>query len=105
MRMSIRQANTLELSEAYAKSIEKLQQRGPWDGILPEHPYTPIRSGPITAKDVYLGYQEPKPAGPNASVQGAAFTNQFLDDMLKVARQKVEYYKANPPQTAPAARQ
>ena len=105
MRMSIRQANTLELSEAYAKSIEKLKQRGPWDGILPEHPYTPIRSGPITAKDVYLGYQEPKPAGPNASVQGAAFTNQFLDDMLKVARQKVEYYKANPLPPAPAARQ
>ena len=64
-----RQANTLELSEAYAKSIEKVKQRGPWDGILPEHPYTPIRSGPITAKDVYLGYQEPKPVGPNASVK------------------------------------
>jgi metallo-beta-lactamase class B len=95
MRMSIRQANTRELSEAYAKSIEKLKQRGPWDGILPEHPYTPIRSGPITAQDVYLGFQEPKPADPNASVQGAAFTNQFLDDMLKVARQKVESYKAN----------
>jgi metallo-beta-lactamase class B len=105
MRMSIRQANTLEMSEAYAKSIEKLKQRGPWDGILPEHPYTPIRSGPITAKDVYLGFQEPKPAGPNASVQGAAFTNQFLDDMLKVARQKVEYYKANPLPPTPAAGQ
>jgi Metallo-beta-lactamase superfamily len=105
MRMSIRQANTLELSEAYAKSIEKLKQRGPWDGILPEHPYTPIRSGPITAKDVYLGYQEPKPAGPNASVQGTAFTNQFLDDMLKVAREKVEYFKANPSPPAAAGRQ
>jgi hypothetical protein len=100
MRMSIRQANTLELAEAYANSTEKIKARGPWDGILPEHPYTPIRSGPITAKDVYLGFQQPKPAGPNASVQGAAFTNQFLDDMLKVARQKVENFKANPPAAA-----
>ena len=97
MRLTIRAANTLELSQLYAESIVKLKERGPWDGILPEHSYTPIRSGPITAKDVYLGYQEPTPAGPNASVQGAAFTNQFLDDMLTVARAKAEYFRANMP--------
>ncbi len=49
----------------------------------------------ITAKDVYLGYQEPAPAGPNASVQGAAFTDQFLNDMLTVARAKAGYFRAN----------
>ena len=96
MRLSIRQADSLALAEAYARSTEKLKQAGPWDGILPEHSYTPIRSGPITAKDVYLGQQQ-KPAGPNASVQGAAFTAKFLDDIGKVAREKAEYYKAHPP--------
>jgi glyoxylase-like metal-dependent hydrolase (beta-lactamase superfamily II) len=97
MRLSIRQANALELSEEYVKSIEKLKQRGPWDGFLPEHAFTPILRGPLTARDVYLGYQpNPKIEGPNASVQGAAFTNQFLDDVLKVAREKLEYDKANP---------
>ncbi len=104
MRLTIRAANTLELAELYAESIVKLKQRGPWDGVLPEHPYTPFRSGPITAQDVYLGYQEPSRAGPNASVQGAAFTDQFLDDMLTVAREKAEYYRANPPSPAPAGR-
>ena len=104
MRLSIRQANVLLLSEAYAQSIEKLKQRGPWDGLLPEHAFTPILRGPMTAKDVYMGYQSmPKMDGPNASVQGAAFTNQFLDDVLKVAREKFEYDKTHPmpPATIP----
>ncbi len=96
MRLTIRAANTLELSELYAESLAKLKQRGPWDGILPEHTYTPIRSGPITARDVFLGYQEPA-NGPNASVQGPAFIDQFLDDMILVAREKAEFYRANPP--------
>jgi glyoxylase-like metal-dependent hydrolase (beta-lactamase superfamily II) len=107
MRLSIRQANALELSEAYVRSTEKLKQRGPWDGILPEHAFTPILRGPLTAKDVYLGYQPaPKMDGPNASVQGAAFTNQFLDDVLRVAREKLEYDKTNPmpPGTIPGTK-
>jgi glyoxylase-like metal-dependent hydrolase (beta-lactamase superfamily II) len=107
MRLSIRQANALELSEAYVKSIEKLKQRGPWDGILPEHAFTPILRGPLTAKDVYLGYQSnPGMEGPNASVQGAAFTSQFLDDVLKVAGEKLAYDRANPmpPGTIPGTK-
>src|SRR5581483_7232660 len=96
MRLSIRQANVLLLDEAYVKSIETLIQRGPWDGLLPEHAFTPILRGPMTARDVYLGYHpSPKMEGPNASVQGKAFTNQFLNDVLKVAREKYEYDKAN----------
>lgn len=104
MRLSIRQANVLLLDEAYVSSIEKLKQRGPWDGLLPEHAFTPILRGPMTAKDVYMGYQPaPKMDGPNASVQGAAFTSQFLDDVLKVAREKLEYDKTHPmpPATIP----
>jgi hypothetical protein len=104
MRLSIRQANVLLLDEAYVNSIEKLKQRGPWDGILPEHAFTPILRGPLTAKDVYLGYQStPKMEGPNASVQGAAFTNQFLDDVMKIAREKLDYDKTHPmpPATIP----
>ena len=98
MRLSIRQANVIELDEDYVKSIETLLQRGPWDGLLPEHAFTPILRGPLTAKDVYLGYQStPKMDGPNASVQGQAFTNQFLNDVLKVAKDKLEYDKAHPP--------
>jgi glyoxylase-like metal-dependent hydrolase (beta-lactamase superfamily II) len=97
VRLSIRQANVLLLSEAYVASIEKLLQRGPWDGILPEHAFTPILRGPMTAKDVYLGYQpNPKMEGPNASVQGRAFTTQFFNDVLKVAREKLEYDKTHP---------
>ena len=97
MRLSIRQANVLELDEAYVNSIKKLKMRGPWDGLLPEHAFTPILRGPLTAKDIYMGYQStPKMDGPNASVQGAAFTNQFLDDVLKVATDKWEYDKTHP---------
>ena len=104
MRLSIRQANVLLLDEAYVASIEKLLQRGPWDGILPEHAFTPILRGPMTAKDVYMGYQPmPKMDGPNASVQGQAFTKQFLEDVLKVAKAKLEYDKTHPmpPATVP----
>ena len=53
MRLSIRQANVLLLDEAYVKSIKRLIERGPWDGLLPEHAFTPILRGPLTAKDVY----------------------------------------------------
>jgi hypothetical protein len=104
MRLSIRQANVLKLDEDYVQSMEKLIQRGPWDGLLPEHSFTPILRGPLTARDIFLGYQPmPKMEGPNASVQGAAFTNAFLNDVLKVAREKLEYDKTHPmpPATIP----
>jgi Metallo-beta-lactamase superfamily len=98
MRLSIRQANVLMLDEMYVNSMKRLIDRGPWDGILPEHAFTPILRGPMTAKDVYMGYQpNPKMDGPNASVQGKAFTDAFLHDVMKVAQDKWDYDKAHPP--------
>jgi metallo-beta-lactamase class B len=78
------------MTEAYIKSMERLKQLGPWDGYLPEHSFLSMRAAQISPKDFYLGPPAPpKPAGPNASVQGAAAVNAFFDELLKVAREKL----------------
>jgi len=78
------------MTEPYIKSIERLKALGPWDGYLPEHPFLSMRAVQISAKDFYVGPAPlPKPAGPNASVQGAAAVNGFFDQLLKIAREKL----------------
>jgi hypothetical protein len=83
------------MTEPYISSIERLQALGPWDGYLPEHPFLAMRVAQMSPRDFYVGPPAlPKPAGPNASVQGAAAVKGFFDELLKVARQKLEAEKA-----------
>ena len=88
------------MTEPYIKSIERLKALGPWDGYLPEHPFLSMRVAQISPKDFYVGPPPlPKPAGPNASVQGPAAVNAFFDELLKVAHEKLaaEQKEAPPP--------
>jgi Metallo-beta-lactamase superfamily len=88
------------MTEAYIKSMERLKALGPWDGYLPEHSFLSMRTAQISPRDFYLGPAPlPKPAGPNASVQGAAAVNAFFDEMLKVAREKLAAEQKSRPQT------
>ena len=79
------------MTESYIKSMERLKALGPWDGYLPEHSFLSMRLAQISVQDFYLGPPPPppKPAGPNASVQGAAAVDAFFNEMLKVAREKL----------------
>jgi hypothetical protein len=88
------------MTEPYIKSIERLKALGPWDGYLPEHSFLSMRPAPISPQDFYLGPQPlPKPAGPNASVQGSAAVGAFFDELLKVAREKLAYEQKQAQQT------
>lgn len=88
------------MTAAYIKSIERIKQLGPWDGYLPEHGFLSMRAPQFTPRDFYLGAPPPpKPAGPNASVQGAAAIDAFLDELLRVANQKLATEQKQPPQT------
>lgn len=78
------------MTESYIKSMERLKALGPWDGYLPEHSFLSMRLAQISVQDFYLGAPPPpKPAGPNASAQGASAVDAFFDEILKVAREKL----------------
>jgi glyoxylase-like metal-dependent hydrolase (beta-lactamase superfamily II) len=88
------------MTETWIKSMERLKALGPWDGYLPEHSFLSMRPAQISPRDFYLGPPPPpKPAGPNASVQGAAAVNAFFDEMLKVGHEKLAAEQKARPQT------
>jgi glyoxylase-like metal-dependent hydrolase (beta-lactamase superfamily II) len=66
---------------ASLKSVERLKELGPWDALLPSHPYLAPAAIPVTARQA-LGL-EPLPPNPTkqAPLVGAQRVNAYLDQI------------------------
>jgi len=71
-------------ADAYIKGLERLKMLGPWDVLLPNHPFMaqPKDLGEIERDMAARG------KGPNPAVAGPAKINAFFDDAIKLAREK-----------------
>jgi metallo-beta-lactamase class B len=73
-------------NDAYIASTERLKQRGPWDVVLSNHPFMmPVHLFEAMQR---VGASKP-PAHPLAL--GHAAINEWLDAVLKIAREKAEF--------------
>ncbi len=75
-----------ESGASYIKSIERLKMLGPWDVLLPNHPFMaqPKDLGEIERDLATRGN------GPHPAVAGPAKINAFFDYALKLAHEKQE---------------
>lgn len=73
-------------NEAYIKSTERLKQAGPWDVVLSNHPFMM----PVHLFEAMSKVDRSKP-GPHPLAIGQAAITQWLDLMLKIAREKAEF--------------
>ncbi len=69
------------MTAAALKSIERLKELGPWDALLPSHPYLAPLAIPVTARQM-LGV-DPLPPNPTkqAPLVGAQRVNGYLDQI------------------------
>ena len=90
------------MTGASLKSIERLKELGPWDALLPSHPYLAPAAIPVTARQM-LGL-EALPANPTkqAGLVGAQRVNAYLDQIRTAiqARLAREQSAARTPATA-----
>jgi glyoxylase-like metal-dependent hydrolase (beta-lactamase superfamily II) len=66
---------------ASVKSVERLKELGPWDAMLPSHPYLAPAAIPVTARQAFG--LEPLPPNPTkqAALVGAQRVNAYLDQI------------------------
>jgi metallo-beta-lactamase class B len=77
-----------EWNDAYIKSMELLKQRGPWDVVLSNHPFMM----PVHLFEKMQNYKvDGSKPGTHPLVLGHAAINEWLDLMLKIAREKAEF--------------
>ena len=69
------------MTAASLKSIERLKELGPWDALVPSHPYLATVATPVTARQM-LG-MEALPANPTKQpgLVGAQRVNAYLDQI------------------------
>lgn len=78
-----------EWNEAYIASMERLKQNGPWDVVLSNHPF--MMPGHLFERMRTVD-------GSRRSIHPLAFgpaaINEWLDSLLKIAREKAEFERA-----------
>ena len=79
-------------NEAYIKSTERLKQAGPWDVVLSNHPFMM----PVHLFEAMNKVERSNPR-PHPLAIGHAANNQWLDVLLKVAREKAEFERPQRP--------
>lgn len=74
---------------ASLKSIERLKELGPWDALLPSHPFLAPVAMPVTARQILAG--EPLPANPTKqpAAVGAQRVNAYLDQIRAALQKKL----------------
>jgi metallo-beta-lactamase class B len=78
------------MTQTYITSMERVKQMGPWDGVFASHAFLTPRDPYISPRDFLLGPDVAK-AGkrPHPAIQGAVVINEWFDQILKVAREKL----------------
>lgn len=71
--------------EAYIKSVERLKALGPWDVLLPNHPFM---AQPKDLGEIERDMASHRPGSPHPAVAGPARINAFFDLALRLAREK-----------------
>jgi metallo-beta-lactamase class B len=79
-----------EWNETYIASMERLKQRGPWDVVLSNHPFMM----PVHLFEAVQKVDASKP-GTHPLALGHAAINEWLDSLLKIAREKAEFERAS----------
>jgi metallo-beta-lactamase class B len=84
---------TFELSSgttaASLRSVERLKELGPWDALLPSHPYLAPTPVPVTARQAFG--LEPLPPNPTKQLPfvGAQRVNAYLDQIRAAMQARV----------------
>ena len=78
-------------TKASLASVERLKELGPWDALLPGHPFlAPVAvptAGPATARQILAGERVPPYPTKQAVAVGAQRVNAYLDE-IRAALQK-----------------
>jgi glyoxylase-like metal-dependent hydrolase (beta-lactamase superfamily II) len=83
------------MTNPYIASMERLKQLGPWDGVFASHAFLTPRDPYITPRDFILGPDLSALAKrPHPALQGPAVISQWFDDILRVARDKLNSERA-----------
>lgn len=77
-----------EWNEAYINSFERLREMGNWDVVLSNHPF--MVPGHLFTRMSELDGTERTDGATHPVVQGQAENNEWLDALLKIAREKAE---------------
>ena len=75
-----------EWNTAYIVSMERLKKAGPWDVVLSNHPFMM----PVHLFEAMSKVDRSKP-GTHPLAIGPAANNEWLDSLLKIAREKAEF--------------
>jgi hypothetical protein len=70
------------------QSLERFKQLGPWDTMIPNHPF--LSPTDILA-DVKPALAARKPGEPHPALYGPERINQHFDAVIKVANEKLAY--------------
>ena len=70
--------------------MEKLKKAGPWDVVLSNHPFMM----PVHLFEAMSKVDRSKP-GTHPLAIGQARINEWLDSLLKIAREKAEFERAS----------
>ena len=76
------------LTKPMIQTLERFKQLGPWDVMLPNHPF--LSPTDILA-DVKPALANRKPGDPHPAVYGSEALNRHFDAVLKVANEKLAY--------------
>lgn len=77
-----------ELTRPMIQTLERFKQLGPWDVMLPNHPFL---SPTDMITDVKPALANRRPGTPHPAVYGATTINQHFDAVMKVASEKLAY--------------
>jgi metallo-beta-lactamase class B len=78
------------MTNTYIATMERLKQLGPWDGVFASHAFLTPRDAYITPRDFILGPDLAAQAKrPHPALQGPTVISQWFDDIVKVARDKL----------------
>jgi metallo-beta-lactamase class B len=80
-----------DLTMPFIASMERLKRMGPWDTLLPPHPFLMPSDTDLLgpAALIFDGYPPNQSRAPRGALLGSARINTFFDDILKVANQKL----------------